>query len=125
VAPRPQKPVEDARARLVRICHELPEVTSDGAQHVRFQIRNKTFAYYLDDHHGDGRVALVCKAAPGEQEALIASDPERFYRPAYLWHRGWVAMGLDTDAVDWGEVRELIVEAYRVTAPKRLARMLD
>jgi hypothetical protein len=56
----------DPRARLVAICRALPEVTSSGDQHLSFRVRNKTFAYYLDDHHGDGRTALCCKAAAGD-----------------------------------------------------------
>jgi hypothetical protein len=112
---------EHLRARVAAICTAFPEVTTEGDQHLRFQVRNRTFAYYLDDHHGDGRVALCCKAAPGEQEALIASDPVRYYRPAYLGARGWISVRLDLDDVDWGEVGELGLEAYRLTAPKRLA----
>lgn len=114
-------PTTDARARLAAICHALPEVAGQGDQHLQFQVRNKTFAYYLNDHHGDGRVALCCKAAPGEQDALVAADPARFYRPAYLGSRGWIAVRLDHDDVDWDEVAELVVDAYRLTAPKRLA----
>jgi hypothetical protein len=107
--------------RLVAICEALPEATVSGDGHLRFEVRNKTFAYYLQDHHGDGRLALCCKAAPGEQAALIASDPERFYRPAYLGSRGWVSLRLDLPDVDWDEVAELATDAYRLTAPKRLA----
>jgi hypothetical protein len=116
---------DDPRARLVAICHALPEVTSGGDQHVTFRVRGRTFAYYLEDHHGDGRTALCCKAAAGEQQALVAADPERFYRPAYLGPRGWVAVRLDTGDVDWDEVAELAVDAYRLTAPKRLQALLD
>lgn len=89
-----------------------------------FSVRGRNFAYYFDDHHGDGLVALCCKAAPGEQEALVAADPERFYRPAYVGSKGWVAMRLDLDEVDWTEVRELLTESYRLVAPKRLSARL-
>jgi hypothetical protein len=116
---------DDPRARLVAICHALPEVTSSGDQHVAFRVRNKTFAWYLEDHHGDGRVALCCKAAAGEQQALVAGDPVRFYKPAYLGPRGWVAVRLDLDDVDWDEVAELALDAYRLTAPKRLLALVD
>jgi hypothetical protein len=118
-------PAGDPRARLIAICRAFPEVTSDGDQHVNFRVRNRTFAWYLEDHHGDGRVALCCKAAPGEQEALIGSDPARFYRPAYLGARGWIAVRLDTGDVDWDEVAELALDAYRLTAPKRLRARVD
>ena len=117
-------PTEEPRTRLLALCIALPEVASEGDQHLRFQVRNKTFAYYLEDHHGDGLVALCCKAAPGEAAALIASDPNRFYRPAYLGHRGWIALRLDTEAVDWDEVEELVVDAYALTAPKKLSGLV-
>jgi hypothetical protein len=117
-------PTEEPRTRLLALCLALPEVASEGDQHLRFQVRNKTFAYYLDDHHGDGLEALCCKTAPGEAASLIASDPNRFYRPAYLGHRGWIALRLDTEAVDWDEVEELVVDAYALTAPKKLSALV-
>jgi hypothetical protein len=118
-------PADDLRARLVGICAALPEVASEGDQHVAFRVRGRTFAYYLDDHHGDGMTALCCKAAPGEQEALVAADPTRFHKPAYLGARGWVSLRLDLGEVDWEEVAELATEAYRLTAPKRLVARLQ
>jgi predicted DNA-binding protein (MmcQ/YjbR family) len=115
---------EEPRARVLALCMALPEVTSEGDQHLKFQVRNKTFAYYLDDHHGDGLVALCCKAARGEAASLIASDPNRFYRPAYLGHRGWIALRLDTEVLDWDEVEELLVDAYALTAPRKLSALV-
>jgi hypothetical protein len=118
-------PAGDPRARVAAICGALPEVTASGDQHVAFRVRGRTFAWYLEDHHGDGRVALCCKAAPGEQQALVAADPARYYRPAYLGARGWVAVRLDTGDVDWDEVAELALEAWRRTAPKRLLARVE
>jgi hypothetical protein len=83
-------------------------------------VRKKTFAWYAHDEHGDGRIAFIYKAEPGEQQALIAMDPDRFYKPAYLGPRGWVAARLDLDEVDWNEIAELAFAAYRLVAPKRL-----
>ena len=73
---------------LVEICDGLPEVTSSGDQHVGFEVRGRRFAWFLDDHHGDGRVALHCKAAPGVNSALAAEDPARYFLPAYLGPKG-------------------------------------
>jgi hypothetical protein len=85
-------------------------------------VRGRTFAYYLDNHRGDeGIVGLVCKVRPGENEALIEEDPERFYRPAYMAHHGWVGLRLDRPSVDWAEVEDMAVESYLLVAPKRLA----
>ncbi len=64
-------------------------------------------------------------AAPaGENTALVAADPERYFIPAYIGPRGWVGYDVDLGHEDWGEVRELIVESYRLAAPKRLAAAL-
>jgi hypothetical protein len=106
--------------RLVEICADLPEVEVAGDQHHAFSVRKKKFAYHLVDHHGDGRVALECKAPPGENAALVASDPARFFMPKYMAHHGWVGLYLDLLEIDWGEVRELLTDAYLLTAPKRL-----
>ena len=113
-----------ARSRLSEVCLAVPEATSSGDQHVKFSVRNRTFAYYLDDHHGDGRDALNCKAPAGAQEALLAADPERFFVPAYLGPRGWIGVRLDLPEVDWAEVAELVWDSYRLVAPKRLAALI-
>ena len=84
-------------------------------------MRGRTFAYFLDDHHDDGRVAVCRKVPPGDQEALIASDPKRFYRPAYLARYGWIPLRLDLPTLDRGQVAELVTDGYRLVAPKRLA----
>jgi hypothetical protein len=88
-------------------------------------VRGRTFAYYLVDHRGnEGIEGLVCKARPGESEALIARDPDRFYRPAYMHHHGWVGFRLDIPRVDWRKAEGLVVESYLLVAPKRLAAAL-
>jgi phosphoribosylglycinamide formyltransferase-1 len=117
------KPKEDPRLRRVdEICLGLGETSSRRhGSHAAFLVRKKTFAYYLDNHHGDGIVAITCKVAPGDNELLAKAQPERFYLPAYLASRGWVALRLDCGEIDWEEVRELLYESYRRIAPKRLA----
>jgi hypothetical protein len=115
--------------RLQKIVRELPEVEQrtggEGSRHIGFTVRGKTFGYFTDDHHGDGRLAVIVKAPPGEQGALIAAEPDRFFVPSYLGHRGWVGLRLDAAPVDWTEVRELFVESYCLTAPKKLAATLE
>lgn len=114
-------------ARLTEICIELPEATRRASgRHATFSVRKRTFAYYLVDHRGnEGITGVVCKAAPGEGETLIAAQPQRYYRAAYLSHRGWVGLRLDLDDVDWAEVTGRVVESYRQVAPKRLVTQLD
>lgn len=108
--------------RLTSICLAMPEATRQlMGRHAGFYVRKKTFAYFLDDHHGDGIVGLVCKVLPGDNKALIAANPERFYMPAYVGSKGWVGLRLDAGEVDWEEIEELVVHSYRLIAPKRLA----
>jgi hypothetical protein len=114
-------------ARLEKLVLALPEATCErGPQHATFVVAgNKKFAYFLNDHHGDGMIAVSMRAAPGENTALVASDPDRFYLPAYLGPRGWIALRLDRGRVDWVEVGELVTDGYLLAAPKRLARLVD
>jgi len=115
----------ERRRQVVEMCRALPEVTVEEQQHITFRVRGKTFAYYLNDHHGDGRVALNCKAAPDENKELVASEPKRFFIPAYLGSRGWVGLYLDGPKIDWEEVSELVRDSYLLIAPKRLGRIVN
>lgn len=115
----------DPRQRVIAICAALPEATVRDQQHVKFEVRGKTFAYYLDDHHGDGRTGINVKGAPGQQQALIAAYPDRYYMPSYLGARGWLGLYLDAGEIDWDEVTLLLHDSYRMAAPKKLASMVD
>ncbi|MGA3041892.1 MAG: MmcQ/YjbR family DNA-binding protein [Bryobacteraceae bacterium] len=120
-------PKEDRRlVRLTKICLALPETTRCyQGRHAGFIVRKKTFAYFLDDHHGDGIVSVSCKVLRGDNNALAAAQPGRFYLPAYMAHNGWVALRLDVGEVDWEEVSELVVCSYQLVAPKRLAALAE
>ncbi len=110
----------DPLARLRRLCLALPEAHEKEAWGMpTFRVREKLFAMFANDHHGDGRVALWCKAPPGGQEVLVAADSDRFFVPPYMGPRGWVAMRLD-HRTDWGIAGDLLEEAWRLTAPRRL-----
>ncbi len=117
-----KKPEDRRLIRLSKICMALPEVTRwYNGQHASFLIRKKTFAYFLNDHHGDRIVAIACKVLPGDHEALARAQPRRYYLPAYIASRGWVALRLDAGEIDWDEVSELVRGSYQLIAPKRLA----
>jgi predicted DNA-binding protein (MmcQ/YjbR family) len=122
-----------ARARLRRlrtICLSLPEAIehSQGTpvldHHARlavvFRVRQRSFAWFLDNHHGDGLVAVACKAPPGRSSWLVGSDPGRYYLPPYQRRSGWVGLRLDVDPVRWHEVADLVEDSYRLVAPSRL-----
>jgi predicted DNA-binding protein (MmcQ/YjbR family) len=116
---------EDPRlARLTEICLALPEAArEDQGRHAAFLVRKRTFAYWLDDHHGDGIVAVTAKAPLGENADLVAHDPAKYYLPSYIGPKGWVALRLDRGKIDWQEVADLVTTSYRLVAPKRLAKL--
>jgi hypothetical protein len=115
----------DMLARLRATCLALPETAEKEAwQTPTFRVRGKMFAMFAEDHHGDGRIAVWCKAPVGAQEALVESDPEHFFRPPYVGPSGWVGVRLDR-GLDWGEVADIVREGWRVAAPKKLAAALD
>jgi predicted DNA-binding protein (MmcQ/YjbR family) len=112
--------------RLSQICLSLPRTTrEDKGSHAAFSVAKKVFVYYLNNHHGDGIVGFCCKVLPGDNQQLIASNPQKFYMPAYVGPRGWVGLRLDRRSVDWTEVKELVQCSYVLCAPKRLARMVE
>jgi hypothetical protein len=114
---------EDRRlTRLSKICSKLPGTTRlCRGDHASFLVMKKTFAYFLNNHHGDGKVALACKVLVGDNNALAKAQPDRFFLPAYIASKGWVGLRLDVGEADWDEVSELIRGSYLLVAPKRLA----
>jgi predicted DNA-binding protein (MmcQ/YjbR family) len=108
--------------RLRAICLDFPEaVEAGGVGDPSFKVRDKIFAMR---HEYQGRSSMWCKAAPGAQEILVGSDPDRFFAPPYVKQHGWIGVWLDGE-LDWGEVGSLVDESYRMTAPKRLVKQLD
>lgn len=110
------------RERLIELARRLPEteVLNQSGDHYSFSVRGKKFCYFLVDHHGDGRIAINVKAAPGVQEELMEKEPGRFHIPAYLGPRGWIGFDFANEA-DWDEINEMLRQSYALTAPKTLA----
>jgi hypothetical protein len=103
----------------------LPEVSerlSHGSP--AFYVGKQFVMLWPDGHHDHTFPHLWCAAAVGVQEELVATSPDRYFRPPYVGSRGWVGMRLDGE-VDWDEVAELCEEGYRVVAPPRLSGLLD
>lgn len=112
---------------MIEICRILPEVTYEevGEGHIAFRIRKKIFGYYQFDHHGDGMIAFCCKSTLSEQRRLVREDPDSFFVPAYIGPRGWIAIRLDLDEVDWETVTDLARQAYQSIAPRKLAALVE
>lgn len=110
-----------ALAEVRKICLGLPEV-SERPSHGEptFFVRGKrSFATVWRNHHGDGRLALICAAPAGAQAMLVEADPERFFVPPYFGHRGWLGVRLDR-GVDRDELAGIVEDAYAEVAPPKL-----
>ncbi|GAA1256057.1 MmcQ/YjbR family DNA-binding protein [Sphaerisporangium rubeum] len=113
---------DDVLARVREICLALPEAVEKpfgGHTAPSFRVRDKLFVMTSEDG-----ATMTFKAAPGIQEALVSSAPDRYFVPAYVGAKGWVGARLDTGQ-DWPELAELIEDSYRLIAPKRLSARLD
>ena len=112
---------ERTLGRIRGICLALPE-TSERLSHgaPTFFVRGKrSFVTVLTNHHGDGRFAIWCAAPAGLQRSLVEADPERFFVPPYVGHRGWLGVRLDR-GLDWDELAGIAEDAYAEIAPPRL-----
>ena len=122
-------PVEipaDILERVRALCLALPEVTVrvDESQTTTrstaysFDIRRRSFCLLVATQGSTGQAVplLVLRADPGEREALLSIGHPYFAPRA---GRGRIGVRLTADA-DWGEIRELVTESYRIIAPKKL-----
>jgi hypothetical protein len=108
-----------ALVKVRRICLALPD-TSERLSHgaPTFFIREKrSFVTFMDDHHGDGRLAIWCAAPPGAQRTLASARPEHFFLPPYVAHLDWLGVRLDRD-LSWDEVGRVIQDAYATVSPR-------
>jgi hypothetical protein len=115
----------DLLQKLRAICLALPE-TNERRSHGEpaWFVRDKKLFVTYANHHHDDRIAFWCAAPHGAQQELIATDPDRFFRPPYVGGRGWLGVFLDGD-VDWNEVAEIVDDAYRAVASKTLLAELS
>jgi hypothetical protein len=110
--------------KLRRIALALPEaheVEAWGAP--TFRVKNKLFAMYAasGNEHTEGRASVWIKAAKENQALMIRAQPKKYFKPPYVGPSGWVGVYLDASP-DWDEVRELLKDAWRMTAPKRVLK---
>jgi hypothetical protein len=108
-------------AEIRRLCLALPE-TSERPSHgaPTFFVRGKrAFVMVVTNHHGDGRFAAWCAAPDGMQAILVEADPDRFFVPPYVGHRGWLGVRLDR-GLDLDELAGIVEDAYAEVAPPTL-----
>lgn len=112
-------PKKSMLTRVRRLCLSLPEATEKLAWGApTFRAGGRMFLMYLDNHHGDGRLAVWTNATREAQEALVGAQPEHFFVPAYVGCQGWVGVRLDT-RLAWSAVESRIREAHRLTLETR------
>jgi predicted DNA-binding protein (MmcQ/YjbR family) len=113
----------DVEDRVRATCLRFPEATEKATHGAPgFFVRKQFAMLWPDGHHDNQFPHLWCAAEPGAQEALIATS-DRYFRPPYVGHRGWIGVRLDGE-IDWAEIAELLEDAYRLIAPARLAALL-
>jgi hypothetical protein len=121
-------PTDDELHEMLReLCFALPEVSerlSHGSPSFFIREKRVLCSFHPGGHHDEGFTSIWVPAPPGVQEELVEDEPERFYRPQYVGPSGWVGVRLDRE-VDWNEIGSMLREAYRLKAPKTLARQLD
>lgn len=114
---RPSDPDVVGQLRALCLAHAgVTEKLSHGEP--TWFARGRSFATTADHHHDD-RLAVWLAAPAGRQESLIETDPERFFRPPYVGHRGWIGVYLDGPSVDWDELAALVAEAHGLIAEPR------
>ena len=105
--------------RLRAICLALPDTTEKLSHgEATFFHKRRSFLSLDTYHHGEDRFAAWIAAPLGAQDTLVRSDPERFFVPPYVGHRGWVGVRLDRDP-DWDEIARLVADARALVARKR------
>lgn len=121
-----KRELSQALRKIRAACLSLPEATERPSHDSpTFFIRDKkAFVMFLDNHHGDGRLAIWCAAPSGVSGDLVDEEPDRFFVPPYVGHRGWLGVRLDVDP-DWNEIAGICEDAYRQVAPKALIAQLD
>ena len=114
------------RQRVKEIVESFPEgsATLVLGLHLKLEVRSKKIGWFMEDHHGDGRLAINCKALPGMQASLVQANGAVYHVPSYVGNKGWVGIWLDVPGVDWSEVRDILYDAYTLAAPKSLLKAL-
>lgn len=98
-----------------RISHGAPTFfTAEGR-------KGRTFASVHDEREwGEGRLCLWAASNKEVRAVLLEDRPKRYFVPPYVGHRGWLALRLDVEPVDWDEVAGVIEDAFvEVTEPPR------
>ena len=117
----------DPLVRVRDICLSLPETTEVLAWgEPTFRVKGKIFAMYAGagNHHGAGRPGIWMLSVSLEQDLVMRARPDRYYKPPYVGPSGWIGAYLDGNP-PWMEIEELLRDAWRRRAPKKLVERLS
>lgn len=106
------------------LCLAFPDtevVESHGSPN--FKVAGKTYATFTVNHHGDGRVALNVASPAGAQQLYTEMEPEFYFVPPYVGHKGWLGIELN-NGIPWSSVIKRTAEAWEHVAPAALAKTL-
>lgn len=123
----PRRPITRPKdlAKVREFCLALPGSSEKEAWgSPTFRAKDRMFVMFMDNHHGDGRVALWLSADADARDTLVAADPNRFFVPPYVGAKGWLGVRLDK-RLGWKRIAGLMEESYRRVAPKRLCAEFD
>ena len=114
------------RKHVAKILESMPEGEANPVgPHLSLEVRKKRFGWFMVDHHGDGRVAINCKASADMHDVLSKLAPDHFHIPKYVGNKGWIGLWLDVPKVDWATVELALREGYKLVAAKSLRAQLD
>ena len=117
----------DPLDRLRELCLAFPESSEKLAWgEPTFRAREKLFAMYASasNHHGAGRPAVWIKATPANQDLVVSSDPDRYFKPPYVGPSGWIGVWLDKRP-PWTAVQSLLDDGFRQVAHKKVLAVMD
>jgi len=123
---KPAKAV-DPLERVREICLALPEASEVEAWgEPTFRVKGKIFAMHASasTHHGGGRQAIWIMSDSTTQDLLMRARPTQYFKPPYVGPSGWVGAWLDGRPI-WSEINELLRDAFRKRAPKKIAALLE
>jgi hypothetical protein len=114
-AHNPAAPTLTPAAALTKVrkaCLALPDVSERPSHGMpAWFVGKNQFCVFSNDHHGDGRLAIVCAGSDGAQAMLVDADPEAYYVPPYVGHRGWIGVRLDLH-LPWSQIASVIEAAH-------------
>jgi len=115
----------DARQRVIEIVESFPEAAAVpvAGLHLSLEVKGKRFGWFMENHHGNGRIEINCKAFPGAGEAMAQANGGVYFIPAMARSRGWgVGIWLDVPGIDWEEVGRLLHDAYLIASAAKAKR---